>query len=574
MLGNEAVARGVWEAGATFASAYPGTPSTEITENIAKYDEIYAEWSPNEKVAMEAAIGASLGGARSIVCMKHVGVNVAADPLFTVSYTGVRGGLLIVAADDPGMHSSQNEQDSRFYARAAQIPMLEPSDGDEACAYAGMAFDLSEKYDTPVMLRMTTRIAHSRTLVEQGDRRERDLPAYEKDFMKYVMMPGMAIKRHVVVEARMKQIEKDASALPINRIERGNGKLGIITSGMTYQYVKEALPDADILKLGMVYPLPYDLVREFAATVERLVVVEELEGFLEDALKAKGIPCEGKALFTRQGELSVAAVLDKLGGGAPRGVAQPQALPGRPPVMCPGCPHRGAYYVLSKMKLTVMGDIGCYTLGALAPLNAMDACVCMGASIGMAHGMEKARGRDFAKHMVSVIGDSTFLHSGMTGLLDAVYNGSHITVVILDNSTTGMTGHQDHPATGKGIKGNDAPAVSLEEVCRVLGVHDVKVVDPFDVKGMEEALKDSLNRDEVSVVISRRPCKLLKKSHDVPVSIAPQQCRKCKMCMKLGCPAILLKQDGTVAIDNSLCVGCNLCKQVCPFGAIEGGNPA
>ncbi|MDD4797650.1 MAG: thiamine pyrophosphate-dependent enzyme, partial [Eubacteriales bacterium] len=400
----------------------------------------------------------------------------------------------------------------------------------------------------------------------------RELPPYQKDFMKYVMMPGMARLRHVAVEERMERLERDAARMEINRIEPGTGTVGIVTSGMTYQYVKEALPDAPVLKLGMVHPLPYDLIREFAATVDSLVVVEELEGFIEDALKARGIACRGKDLFTRQGELSARLVAQKLGGNVPATLGDGDTRPGRPPVLCPGCPHRGTYYVLNKMKLTVMGDIGCYTLGALAPLTAMDACICMGASIGMAHGMEKARGRDFARKMVAVIGDSTFIHSGMTGLLDAVYNASHITVMILDNSTTGMTGHQQHPATGKGIRGNDAPAISLEETCRVLGVNDIKIVDPFDTKALEAALQDSLGRDEVSVIIARRPCKLLFKTKDTPVFINPDTCRKCGRCMKIGCPAILRAADKTMSIDVSLCVGCNLCKEVCPFDAIGGGN--
>ena len=574
LLGNEAVARGAYEAGVKVAVAYPGTPSTEITENMANFskDEVYCEWAPNEKVALEVAIGASMGGARAMCCMKHVGVNVAADPLFTAAYTGVRGGLVLIVADDPGMHSSQNEQDSRFYARSAHIPMLEPSDSAECKEFIGRAFEIAEAYDTPVMLRLVTRIAHARSLVEIGERREVPLKDYEKDPRKYVMMPGYAKGRHVVVEAREDKLKAEIDSLGLNRVDYADKKLGIVCSGSAYQYVKEALPNASVLKLGMVYPLPEKLIREFAANVEELVVVEELEPFFEDAIKAMGIPCHGKELTGLQGELFVRKVGNILGGEEPAGPAETPNTPMRPPVLCPGCPHRAVFYVLKKLGLTVCADIGCYTLGAMAPLNAVDSVVCMGASIGMALGMEKARGIKQAKKTVAVIGDSTFVHSGITGLVDMVYNQGHSTVIIVDNSTTGMTGHQPNPTTGFSIRGEIAPQLDVVKLCEAIGVPSVTVVDPFDMAALEKVLKEESEKDVPSVVIARRPCALLDKKKKTPCFIDKDVCRRCGMCMRIGCPAIVKNEDGTISIDASLCTGCGLCKQMCHFGAIKGGE--
>ncbi len=568
LLGNEAIARGAWQAGVRVCSSYPGTPSTEITENIAKYTDIYSEWAPNEKVAAEVAIGASIAGARSMCCMKHVGLNVAADPVLTAAYTGVRGGFVIVVADDPGMNSSQNEQDSRYYALMAHIPMLEPADSQECLDFMTLAFSISEQYDTPVFVRLTTRVAHSRSLVALGERTGDDLKPYEKDAQKYVMMPAMARERHIAVEQRMARLRQDCNTLPINFSQSGQGATGIVTSGIGYQYVKDALPEAPVFKLGMVYPLPIAALRAYAAQYDRLVVVEELEPFIEKELKAAGIACEGKNLFSSRGELGAADVAAALGGAA-KVVPQAQDVAVRPPVMCPGCPHRGAFYSMKKLRLNVTGDIGCYTLGALAPLQSMDACICMGASIGMAMGFEKARGRDMAQKTVAVLGDSTFLHSGVTGLMNAVYNGGATTVMILDNSTTGMTGHQHNPSTGKRLSGDPAAVVDLEALCRSLGVVDVCVVDPFDLKAMDAALKAALAFDGPSVIIARRACALLPGvSGDECVYINPDTCRDCKICLRLGCPAIVSGADG-MSIDTTLCNGCGLCIQVCPFGAIE-----
>lgn len=565
LLGDFAVARGAWEAGVKVASAYPGTPSTEITEELARYGEVYSEWSPNEKVALEVGIGASVRGARAIVSMKHVGLNVACDPLFTASYTGVNGGLVIAVADDPSVFSSQNEQDTRLTAVSAKVPVLEPSDSAEARDFTKAAFELSEKYDTPVILRLTTRVAHSQSLVELQERTEVPVRAYERNIQKYVMMPANARVKHVFVEERMQKMSEDADALPLNRIEEGSAELGIICSGGVYQYVKEALPGASVLKLGMVYPLPYKLIEKFAGSVKRCIVAEELAPHIETLVKAAGIQVEGKNIFPLCGEFS-AGLIRKcvLGVGQD---AKPAAVPARPPVLCAGCPHRGVFYVLSKLKLNVLGDIGCYTLGAVPPLGSMDAVVCMGASIGMAIGFDKAD-PEAHRHSVAVIGDSTFIHSGITGLIDAVYNKSHITVVILDNRTTGMTGHQNHPATGKTIKNEPTYELDLAEVCRAVGVGSVRTVDPYDLPALEGALKAALSEEEVSVVIAKRPCVLLAKRLYKGFSVN-DKCKNCRACMKLGCPAIVKGEKG-VSIDVSLCTECGLCRSVCKFGAIEG----
>lgn len=567
MLGNEAIARGAYEAGVKVVSAYPGTPSTEVSECIARYDEVYAEWAPNEKVAFEVAIGASFAGARSMVCMKHVGVNVAADPMFTAAYTGVNGGLVILAADDPGMHSSQNEQDTRFYARSAHIPMLEPSDSAEAKEFTKLAFELSEKYDTPVFVRTTTRLAHSQSLVETAERREVPLRPYVKDVSKYTMMPSSAIGRHVVVEAREDKLAVDVNFFDVNREEMNDPSLGIVCSGVVYQYVKEALPEASVFKLGVVYPLPLGRLRDFASKVERLVVVEELEPFFQNQLKANGIDCEGKNLFSKQGEISVADIRLKLLGE--KLDVEKQDLPVRPPVMCAGCPHRGVFYILNKLKVTVSADIGCYTLGAQPPLCAVDTVVCMGASVGIAHGFEKAAGREQSKRTVAVIGDSTFIHSGITGLINAVYNKSNITLVILDNSTTGMTGHQQHPATGLTLKQEPAKILDIVALCKTVGCDSVRVVDSYDLAEVEKTLKEELAADGVSVIVAKRPCALLDRNYPAPCTVS--DCRKCGMCFKLGCPAIEKQADGSAKINASLCVGCGLCEKVCKFGAIKEG---
>lgn len=565
LLGDFAVARGAWEAGVSVAAAYPGTPSTEITEELARYDEVYSEWSPNEKVALEVGIGASIRGARTIVSMKHVGLNVACDPLFTASYTGVNGGLVIAVADDPSVFSSQNEQDTRLTAVSAQVPVLEPSDSMEAKTFTKLAFELSEKYDTPVILRITTRVAHSQSFVELEEREEQPVRAYERNIQKYVMMPANARVKHVVVEERMKKLSEDANGFSINRIEEGSKDLGIICAGGVYQYVKEALPEASVLKLGMVYPLPYETIAKFAASVKRCVVAEELAPHIENLIKAHGIFVEGKNLFPLCGEFSANLIREKLLGEKKEIVAA--NVPARPPVLCAGCPHRGVFYVLSKLKLNVLGDIGCYTLGAVPPLGSMDAVVCMGASIGMAIGFDKADA-EAHKRSVAVIGDSTFIHSGITGLIDAVYNKAKITVVILDNRTTGMTGHQNHPATGKTIKNEETYELDLEEVCRAVGVRSVCTVDPGDLTALENAVKSALAEEEVSVVIAKKPCALLTKKLYNGFRVN-DRCKKCKACLKLGCPAIVNGKDG-ITIDVSLCTECGLCKSVCKFGAIEG----
>lgn len=569
MLGNEAIARGAWEAGVKVAAAYPGTPSTEITEYISKYDEIYSEWSVNEKVSLEVAIGASIAGARSICAMKHVGLNVAADPLFTASYTGVNGGLVVVVADDPGMHSSQNEQDSRHYARAAKLPMLEPMDSSDCKDFVKNAFDISEKYDTPVMIRVTTRIAHSQSAVEVGERQNELLKEYTKNFEKYVMMPAMAKKRHVVVENRMIDLAEFSDTCGLNKIENGSKKMGIIAAGIAYQFAREAFPNASFLKLGMVYPLPDRLIKEFAESVEELYVVEELDPFIEEHIKAMGIKVIGKEKLPLLGEFSAQLIKECISGEK----ANFESLvkedsPGRPPVMCPGCPHRGVYHILNKLKVVVSGDIGCYTLGALPPFSSMDTCVCMGASVSMAHGMEKARGKEFAAKTVGILGDSTFLHSGITGLIDIVYNKGCSTIIILDNSITGMTGHQQNPSTGFTIKGEPTRQVNFEKLCQAIGVERISVVDPFDVKEVERVLKEELASDEPSVIIARRPCALLKGVvFEGPLKINLSKCKNCKLCLKAGCPAIIDTGDG-MEINSALCVGCGLCVRMCSFNAI------
>jgi indolepyruvate ferredoxin oxidoreductase alpha subunit len=581
MLGNEAVARGAYEAGVKVATAYPGTPSTEITESLAGYDDIYVEWSPNEKVALEVALGAAIGGARAMVCMKHVGLNVAADPLFTSSYTGINAGLVIVVADDPGMHSSQNEQDTRLYAKAAHIPLMEPSDSREAMEFTKLAFEISEKFDTPVIIRMSTRVSHSRSPVELGERMDTGILDYKKDAGKYVMMPAMARVRRLVLVEREKRLEEYSESASVNRVEPG-GKIGIITAGAAYNYAKEAFPQASFLKLGMVYPLPRNLIKSFAGRVDKLYVVEELETFIEDHVKALGLEVRGREIFPKTGELSYETVAAGLkSDGVTCGVdlsfeshvklATDEAIPARPPVLCPGCPHRGVYYVLRQLELTVTGDIGCYTLGALPPLSSMDTCICMGASIGNALGMEKARGREFAMKTVAVIGDSTFIHSGITGLIDVVYNGGNTTVIILDNSTTGMTGHQDHPATGFNARGEPAAKLNLEKLCEAVGVKRVRVEDPFDTKGFEKAVKEELDAPGPSVIIARRPCALLKRTgkKKAPYKVNSDTCMACGMCVELGCPAIINSDSGGVFIDETVCNGCGLCAGICPTKSIE-----
>ena len=570
MLGNEAVARGLFEAGCSFVSSYPGTPSTEITEYAAKYPEIYAEWAPNEKVAMESAFGASFAGKRSFCGMKHVGMNVAADPLFTISYTGVNGGMIIGVADDAGMHSSQNEQDSRHYAIAAKLPMIEPSDSEEALNYTKLAYEISEEFDTPVILKMCTRVAHSQSLIEEG---ERVCPAqipYEKNIGKYVMMPGNAIRRHPVVEERTAKLTEYAEATPLNRVEDGADRsMGIITSSTSYQYVKEVVGDTyPVLKLGLINPLPVEMIKKFAAAVDKVVVVEELDGIIETHCNNIGVKVQGKELFGCIGEFSQNIVAEKLGKAVESGVKLEDAIPVRPPVMCAGCPHRGLFYTLKKNKLTVLGDIGCYTLGAVAPLSAIEYTICMGASVSGLHGFNKANEGASEGKTVAVIGDSTFMHSGVTGLINIAYNESNSTVIILDNSITGMTGHQQNPTTGRNLKGDPCTKIDLESLCRAIGIRRVRVVDPYNLKECDEAVKEELAAAEPSVIISRRPCALLKYvKHPGPIANDPDKCVGCRACMQIGCPAISFA-DKKAVIDNTLCTGCGVCQQLCKFGAL------
>ena len=570
MIGNAAVAQGAYEAGVRVVASYPGTPSTEITESIVQYPEVYVEWAPNEKVACEVAVGASMAGARSMTCCKHVGFNVMADPVFTVSYIGVNGGMVICVADDPGMHSSQNEQDSRHYAKAAKIAMLEPADSGECRAFTKAAFELSERFDTPFVIRLSTRVSHSQSLVDTEPREEIELKPYEKNVQKNVMMPAMAIKRHVAVEERAKKLAEFAETTELNKVEDNGSRIGVITSGISYMYAREALGDrVNYLKLGMAYPMPEKKIRDFAAKCDRVFVIEELDPFIEEHCRALGLEVTGKDAFTLLGEYTPAMIAKAVLGIEPVAVAEAEEpIPVRPPVMCPGCPHRGTFYVLKKLGLTVSGDIGCYTLGAAQPLASVDSTICMGASVSAALGMAKARGPEFNKKLVSVIGDSTFIHSGITGLIDIVYNKGANTVIILDNSITGMTGHQDNPTTGKTIRGEATKQVDLELLCRAVGVEHVVVADPFDVKRFEQVVREEVERDEPSVIIAQRPCALLKYVKYSGRCVVTDRCKKCKMCMKLGCPAISVK-DGAVKIDPNQCNGCGLCVNVCPFGAIE-----
>jgi len=571
LIGNAAVARGAYEAGVNVVASYPGTPSTEITEEIVKFEEVYAEWSPNEKVAAEVAIGASIGGARAMSCMKHVGLNVMADPVFTVSYTGVGGGLVFCVADDPGMHSSQNEQDSRHYAEASKIMMLEPADSAECKEFTKKAFSLSEEFDTPAFIRLSTRVSHSQSLVELEERENIELKPYEKNIGKYVMMPANAIKRHVVVEERISALRAFAETSELNSVEENGSKIGVITAGIAYMYAKEALGDkVDYLKLGMVYPLPEKKLIDFAAKYDTVYVIEELDPVIEKHCRAIGINnIKGKDVFTLLGEYTPTMIKKAVFNEDPAEFTVPtENMPMRPPVMCAGCPHRGTFYVLKKLGLTVSGDIGCYTLGAVQPLASVDTTICMGASVSAAHGMAKARGAEFNKKLVSVIGDSTFMHSGITGLVDIVYNKGNNTVIILDNSITGMTGHQQNPTTGYTIRGEETKQANLIALCKAVGVDNVVVADPFDVKNFEKVVKEEVERDEPSVIIAQRPCALLKTVKYTGHCVITDKCKNCKMCMKLGCPAITIK-DGKVVIDSTQCNGCGLCINVCPFGAIE-----
>ena len=571
MLGNEAVARGLYEAGCSFVSSYPGTPSTEITECAAKYSEIYAEWAPNEKVALEAAFGASLAGKRSFCGMKHVGLNVAADPLFTIAYTGVNAGLIIGVADDPGMHSSQNEQDSRHYAIAAKVPMLEPADSDESIAFVKEAFEISEKFDTPIFIKMCTRVAHSQSVIEESDRVLPPEKTYVKNGEKYIMMPGNAKKRHPIVEQRTLDLTAYAEASFLNRVENGQSdEIGIISSSTSYQYVKEVFGDKyPVLKLGMINPLPVNKIKDFAKTVKKVIVVEELDGIIETHCKEIGVNVSGKEIFGNIGELSQNAVAEKMGEAVPKGKALAENIPMRPPVMCAGCPHRGLFYTLKKNKLTVMGDIGCYTLGAVAPLAAIDTTICMGASVSGIHGFNKANDGKTDKNTVAVIGDSTFMHSGVTGLINIAYNGSNSTVIILDNSITGMTGHQQNPTTGFNLKGDPCSKIDLEALCRSVGIQSVRVVDPYNLAECDTVIKEELLKDEPSVIISRRPCALLKYvKHSGPITVDTDKCVGCKSCMKIGCPAVSVI-DGKVKIDNTLCTGCGVCAQMCKLDVFK-----
>ena len=569
MLGNEAIARGAYEAGVKVSAAYPGTPFTVISVILVKYkDDIYAEWSPNEKVATEVANGASVSGVRSMACMKHVGLNVAADPLYTVSYMGVNGGLVVIVADDPGLYSSQNEQDTRMVARAAQVPVLEPSDSMEAKEFMKFAYEISENFDRPVIFRTTTRLAHSQGLVELCDRVEPEDKPYEKDIRKNVMMPGNAKLRHIEIEKRNLELAEATNTMAINKVEMNDTKIGVITSGIPYQYVKEAIPNVSVLKLGMVNPLPKKLIEEFAQKVETLYIVEELDPVIEEQVKSWGVKAIGKEIFTVQGEYSANMIREAI-LGEKADVKAPAQVPGRPPILCPGCPHRSVYHVLNKLKIHAAGDIGCYTLGAVAPLSVVDTTICMGASISSLHGMEKAKGKDYIKNWVAVIGDSTFLHTGVNSLMNMMYNRATGTVMILDNSTTGMTGHQDHAATGKTLLGEPTYAIDIPALCRAIGVKNVVEVNAFDIEKLEKVVKEEVAKDEVSVIITKSPCVLLDKSKK-PVYIAHEdKCKKCGMCMKPGCPAMTRNADGTIHIDDTMCTGCGLCETLCKFEAIE-----
>ena len=569
MLGNEAIARGAYEAGVKLSSAYPGTPSTEISEYLAKYNEVYTEWAPNEKVAAEVAIGASISGVRSLACMKHVGLNVASDPLYTFSYTGVNGGAVIVVADDPGLASSQNEQDTRMIARAAHVPVLEPSDSQEAKDFVKYGYQLSEKYDTPVILRTTTKLAHSQSAVELCDRVEVEDKEYSRNLSKYVMMPASAIGRHLVVEDRETRMADDAADFPVNKLEINDKKIGFITCGIAYQYVKEVCPSASVLKFGLVNPISKKLVEKFVNEVETVYIFEELEPVIEEQVRAWGFEVKGKELFTKQGEYS-ANMLRRVLFGKDETAFEKQEAPARPPILCPGCPHRSVFSVLNKLKIHASGDIGCYTLGAVAPLSVIDTTICMGASISALHGMEKGRGKDFIKNWVAVIGDSTFLHTGINSLINMVYNKATGTVMILDNRTTGMTGHQEHAATGKTLKGEDTYAIDLAALCRTIGVENVIEVSSFDVKKLEEIIKESVNGDKLTVIIAKAPCVLLKgQKFPNRCEVDAEACRKCGACMKIGCPAMTKDENGKVKIDATMCNGCGLCQNYCKFGAIK-----
>ncbi len=570
MLGNKAFARGLYEAGCCFVSSYPGTPSTEITEEAVKYDEIYCEWAPNEKVALEAAFGASLAGRRAFCGMKHVGLNVAADPLYTMSYTGVNGGLVIAVADDPGMHSSQNEQDSRHHAIASKVPMLEPSDSAETLAFVKIAFELSEQFDTPVIIRMCTRVSHSQSIVEAGERTVPEQIPYEKNIAKYVMMPGNAKKRHPVVEERTKKLAQWAESAPVNRVEMGGTDIGVITSSTSYQYVKEVFGDrVSILKLGMSNPLPEKLIRDFASKVKKLVVAEEMDPVFENYCRQLGLEVSGKDLLPMCGEFSQNMIAECLGEKLYEGKALDDPIPPRPPAMCSGCPHRGLFYTLKKNKVTCLGDIGCYTLGAAAPLSSVDTTLCMGASVSAIHGFIKMQDPEAARHTVAVIGDSTFMHSGMTGLANIAYNMSNSTVIILDNSITGMTGHQQNPTTGYNIKGDPAGKIDLEALCRAMGFERVRVVDPYNLAECDSVIREELNVDAPSVIISRRPCALLKYvKHKAPLKVNPDKCVGCRACMQIACPSISFREKKAV-VDATQCVGCGVCSQLCRFGAYE-----
>ena len=569
MLGNEAIARGAYEAGVKVSAAYPGTPSTEISEYLVQYKEdLYCEWSPNEKVATEVAVGASIAGTRAMSCMKHVGFNVAADPAYSVSYMGVNGGLVIIVADDPGLYSSQNEQDTRMVARAAQLPVIEPSDSSEAKEYIKMAFELSEQFDRPIVYRTTTRLAHSQGLVTLEDRKVPEDKPYVKDIRKTVMMPGNAKLRHIEIEKRNKELAEAANTLPINRVEMNDTKIGVITSGIPYQYVKEALPNASVCKLGLVNPLPRKMIEDLASKVDKLYIVEELDPVIEEQVKSWGIECVGKDIFTVQGEYSANMIRERILGETLE-IDQPAAVPGRPPILCPGCPHRSVYYTLKKLKMHAAGDIGCYTLGAVAPLSVVDTTMCMGSSISTLHGMEKAKGKEYIKNWVAVIGDSTFLHTGVNSLMNMVYNQATGTVMILDNSTTGMTGHQDHAATGKTLMGDPTYAIDIPGLCRAMGIKNVVEVNAFDIETLEKTIREEVAKDEVSVIITKSPCVLLSKEKKPLYTAHTDKCKKCGMCMKPGCPAMTKNADGTVYIDDTMCTGCGLCEKLCKFNAIE-----